>query len=85
LASAILKFSQPEVGRKIFNSYNKFLETMNDSDKRTALAILEFEKANDPLFDEERGNTRLFRDGLEQLFFDADPRLARLTRRYGVF
>jgi len=85
LSRAFHQFSKAEVGVKGLGAYNKFLEAMNDSTKRSWLDQLEFENVTDSLFEDERMNTRLFRDALEELFFDSDPKLGKLTRRYGVF
>jgi hypothetical protein len=85
LAQAISRYATPEVGKNVFGPYNKFLETMNDQEKRNSLKELDFDNADDPLFEEERKNTRLFRDALEVFFFSSHDRLGKLTRRYGVF
>jgi len=85
LAWALLNFADDDTSRKVMNAYDKFLETLNDKDKRDHLKELKFGNPDDPVFDEQRKNNREFRDGLETLFFDSHERLAKLTRRYGVF
>jgi len=85
LADALRKYADSEIARTTINAYDRFLRALNDPEKREKLEALDFEKTDDELFREQRENTRHFRDGLEALFFDSEPQLAKLTRRYGVF
>jgi len=66
-------------------AYDRFLAMLSAPDKRDGLKKLAFEDASGSLFDEQRENTRCFRDGLGELFFESNERLTQLTRRYGVF
>jgi len=83
LADALLKCAPAETARTVMKAYDCFLATLNHREKREKLNDLDFEKADDELFTEQRATTRLFRDGLEAMFFDSDPRLAKLTKRWG--
>jgi predicted nucleotidyltransferase len=70
----------------ILNSYDQFLGTIADDDKRVHLEnLLPSEQDEDPLYQDLRQLTHQFRDGVLDLFFDAKSGLAELTRIYGVF
>ena len=85
LAEALLRFANPETSRLIMGSYESFLAMLNNAEQREALERLKFSESNHALFTEQRRQTQDFRDGLERLFFQANPRLTKLTQRYGVF
>ncbi|MEQ8785603.1 MAG: nucleotidyltransferase domain-containing protein [Pirellulaceae bacterium] len=85
LAWTVFNFASDEVARKLFGSYDQFLATLNDNEKRDHLKKLEFGAQDDALFNEQRQLNRDFRDGLDALFFESHERLTHLTRRYGVF
>lgn len=75
-----------ETGRNIFSAYDFFLSKMSDPDARKHLDSLPFKQAHkDPLYNDLREKSRLFRDGLESLFFDEHPQLKVLVRQFGVF
>ncbi len=68
LAGVLLRFAAEETARKTMLAYERFLATLGDEEKRNHLQKLEFGKADDALFNEQRQNSRDFRDGLEELF-----------------
>jgi hypothetical protein len=61
-----------------------FLGILSDETKRENLKGLE-QSEDDPLFDEARKLSHDFRDGLQDLFFNTNDLLTRLTQVYGVF
>ncbi|MCU0690654.1 MAG: hypothetical protein MUF54_04570, partial [Polyangiaceae bacterium] len=69
---------------KILGAYDKFLGILADDEKRKALEKLDPAKSEDEDLYGRRQITHDFRDGLLELFFDV-PRVAALTRIYGVF
>ena len=85
LADVLDKFADDAVARKTMSAYNLFLASLDDQEKRERLNQLDFGEEDDPLFVELRENSRIFRDGLEQLFFNSHDRLTELIKRYGVF
>lgn len=86
LSNVVRLRSTPETAEKIFGSYDRFLATLEDEDKRRHLEQLRFEDAaDDVLFREMQSLGAEFQRGLTNLFFHDDPRLAELTRKYGLF
>lgn len=85
LANVMDSFADPETAKKVLHSYDQFLATLNNEEKRGRLSQLEFGMTDDHLFVEQRDISRTFREGLEELFFESHDRLTELTRRYGVF
>lgn len=72
--------------RRILAAYDGFLSRLGDPSIRAELAVLNENKADGSrAFRELRERSREFQEGLTQLFFDGDPTLAELTRKYGVF
>ena len=85
VARASLSHGNASTGRKIFDSYDRFLAMISDSEKRDHLKNVRPEESRtDSLFLEAREISRNFQSGLEELFFD-NADLYKLTRKYGVF
>lgn len=69
----------------LFAAYEKFLEILNDDEKRKALdGLRQADAQADSLFQECRGVASAFQDNLMQLF-EANPALRTACIRYGVF
>lgn len=85
LASVLNQLASKPLAIKILRAYDQFLNLLNDERRREHLEQLSFDDSADEVFQQERQNSREFRDGLIELFFDSDPRLTQLIRRYGVF
>lgn len=72
--------------RKLFGAYDGFLGILADPDSRRRLQDLDPEEyETDEVFQQARGLTHEFRDGLLELFFDEESGLFELTKNYGVF
>ncbi len=75
-----------ETAGKIFSAYDEFLAALSNPDTRERLKLLPFGKAaTDDVYGPLREASTRFREGINDLFFDHHPDLARLIRRYGVF
>lgn len=88
VAEVLIQHSTNETASQIMRAYEVFLGTLNDVQKRNHLKNLPFsmsDNTDDLVFNEQRQNSRDFRDGLEQLFFKTHPHLTELTQRYGIF
>jgi hypothetical protein len=86
IAETLCRIGNLETTRQIMDSYDCFIAGMDDADKRDHLEKLP-PKADetDKIFKEMIGFSRDFESGLQKLFFDNDPLLAKLTREYGMF
>jgi predicted nucleotidyltransferase len=72
--------------RKLFSAYNAFLALLNDSKKRNHLKNLHYDDIRgNVVFNEVRGFSREFQEGLTALFFNDSKKLRDLTIFYGVF
>lgn len=86
LARVVMQQASDETALLIFSSYNQFLLTLSDPEKREALERVTFEESEtDPIYASLRGASRDFRNGINSLFFDNHSELAALIRQYGVF
>ncbi|HEY5956211.1 MAG TPA: hypothetical protein VIV60_06650 [Polyangiaceae bacterium] len=71
-------------GKSIFNAYDEFLGMLNDEQDRQALKdSTPFD--NNPTFNRARKLAHEFRDSLQTLFFETNPKLSNLTKMYRVF
>ena len=86
LAAVLLLKSKVETASQIFGAYDRFIETLEDEEKRSHLERLRFEQAaEDELFREMQRLGGEFQRGLTRLFYAEDERLAELTTKYGLF
>ncbi len=84
LASVLLAY--PDLGTKIVTAYDHFLAALEKDETRNELDVLDFNAAeSNESFNTLRRESHEFRDGINELFFDRDPKLKDLIRRYGVF
>ncbi|MGB2642990.1 MAG: nucleotidyltransferase domain-containing protein [Candidatus Acidiferrum sp.] len=86
LADAIKKYGVPKnLGDELFGAYAEFLTILDDEKFRGALENLTAtESRSDPTFKRVRKVSQMFEKALDLLFFE-NPKLAPLTRKYGVF
>jgi hypothetical protein len=73
--------------RAIFDSYDRFLEILDDQTKRSELekARTHDDLRNSPAWDEVRTVSKPFHDGLVALFLKEHDVLRDLTMKYGLF
>jgi hypothetical protein len=77
---------KPKTAHKLFSAYDSFLRLMDDTRKRDHLKNLHHDDIpGDVVFNEVRGYSHDFQDGLTDLFFNDNKRLHDLTIFYGVF
>ncbi len=78
---------KPETARSIFDSYDRFLSILDDSEKRSELALARThdQLRESPAWKEVREVSRPFHDGLVDLFLNDNENLTALTMKYGVF
>jgi hypothetical protein len=86
LADALISYgAAPKLSRAIFDSYDQFLTLLDSSKTRKHLEKLKSSDArNDKTFGIVRKISKRFDDALTEFFLD-NPKLAPLTRKYGVF
>jgi len=71
---------------KLFSAYNSFLNLIDDTSKREHLKkLLPQNIRGDIVFNEVRGYSHEFQDGLTELFFKKHQELQKLSIFYGVF
>ncbi len=87
LAETLLRCEHlKETAWKLFEAYDGFIGILADSEKRNRLDDLKEDDADgDDVYQEARALSHDFRDGLEELFFDSESGMDKLTKRYGVF
>ena len=74
-----------EIAEQLFTAYAEFLHVLCNDKKRKALEDLRAKDSRtDATFQEIRGISERFECALNEIFFE-NPRLAPLTRKYGVF
>lgn len=84
LARVLLDY--PDLAKKIMSSYDRFLAAIDDEHTRKELEDLDFSAAGgSTVYNQLRGESHNFRDGINELFFDKHPKLRQLIRDYGVF
>jgi len=78
---------RPETSRALFDTYDAFLGTLGDPERRDALKRCQQEDlGNSDVFrDMSRLARRFQEEGVKRLFFGDDPILRDLTVDYGVF
>lgn len=87
LAWSLNRYSVPqETVFDLLDSYDVFLECLNDAQRRAHLDNLSYEDAiNDKVFQQMRKVGQRFQNGLDRLFFEDNKDLTQLIRKYGVF
>lgn len=87
LATTLMRYKHLEsTARKLLRAYDEYLGMLCDKGIREHLRKLPPEEdQSDKVFQRARNLSRDFTDGLIELFFDSESRLAELTQRYGVF
>lgn len=87
LANALLQYSIPaETVFELLDSYDSFLECLNDVKRREHLEKLSYEDSiSDTVFQQMRKAGQQFQRGLDRLFFQDSDELKRLIRNYGIF
>jgi hypothetical protein len=84
--AALLPSVKASTGRKLFDSYERFLTVLEDQEKRDHLRELSQAGMSDStVWAEVRDFSGTFQEALVELFFASDERLSELTREYGVF
>ncbi len=85
LALVIEKYA-PSLAADVFDSYDSFLELLNDAPRRESLKDLSPEAAyKDESFLRARALSDTFDRALRKLLFDSDRDIADLVMQYGVF
>ena len=71
--------------RQAIDAYDEFLGLLDSNEARQHLKRLTGDFEKDPTFQTGRELSHKFRNGLQQLFFESNDNLTRLTQTYGVF
>ncbi|MCI0723827.1 MAG: nucleotidyltransferase domain-containing protein [Acidobacteria bacterium] len=86
VSEVLLHHPEPDTAGTLLDIYDRFLAQLDDNTVREQLQRLAPDAAaTDTKFSEIQRECRRFEEALEKIFFDENPRLARLTRKYGVF
>lgn len=87
IAEAMLRYEvSSRTAQRVFDSYDTFLEVLNDENKRESLKSLAPEQwQSDKLFNEMREVSHEYQKGLVDLFFNENDDLSGLMKEYGVF
>jgi|SRR5882724_730471 len=87
LAEALVRYSISEaIICDLLESYDVFLECLNDVKSRDHLKNLSFEASkNDKVFQQMREIGHRFQAGLDRFFFQENEELSQLIQKYGVF
>jgi hypothetical protein len=87
IATVLFQYSHlDETAKNILGSYNEFIGMLSEERVRSHLEELTEENADaDPIYQQARGLSHTFRDGLLAFFFDPKSELESLTKNYGVF
>lgn len=86
VARAIERYAIPKaIAGELFGAYAEFLTILDDEKSRDALENLRAaDSRTDPTFGRIRTVSQKFERALDNVFFE-NPKLAPLTRKYGVF
>ena len=86
LANSMEQYRVPDATvRELFGAYAEFLTLLDDERSREALkALRASDSRTDPTFRRVRGISKAFENALDHIFFE-NPKVAPLTRKYGVF
>jgi len=87
LADALLVYDvRRETVLALFNSYDAFLECLDNDDQRGHLEKLSFENSNsDTVFQHMGEIGHQFQQGLDNIFFRDSEDLQQLIQKYGIF
>jgi hypothetical protein len=87
VAGVLLRYPHLDgAATKILGAYNEFVGILADDQQRKRLdTIGEDEAEDDETYQNARGLSHQFRDGLLEFFFDDRSGMSELTRNYGVF
>ncbi|MGA2510475.1 MAG: nucleotidyltransferase domain-containing protein [Candidatus Acidiferrales bacterium] len=87
VAHSLLIYSVPgDTSRKLFDSYDSFLNHLNDPNVRADLKELKSEAAESSgTFQTMRNISHDFQDALTEVFFETNQDLFKLIKTYGVF
>jgi predicted nucleotidyltransferase len=86
LSNFMKQYEVPDrIAKKLFHSYAEFLDLLDDKKSREALNVLRAaDSRSDPTFKKVRKIGEVFQHSLDYIFFE-NPKIAPLTRKYGVF
>ena len=87
VAHSIFVYAVPDsTSKKLFDSYDLFLDKLNNPEVREHLGELRSEQAEaSSVFQAMRKLSHDFQDALTELFFGRIEKLSKLTETYGVF